>query len=610
VQQAGSTNLAQALQEAARCLQAGETEAAGALLSRILRAVPEQPDALQLMGLIARRHGDAQASESWLRRSLQANPNQPHVHNNLANLFSDLGRIDEAIASYKAAVRLAPSYVDAWINLGLTYAAAKEYAAAIDAYDKALQLAPTTSKAWNAKGLALSALDRLGAAEQALREAVKLAPNDMAPLNNLANLLRARGEEAAAARGFEKALALAPQATHLRVGLSGALFNLGRFEEAERQLERALSEEPGNLEAHRTLKTLHASTGRVAEVPASYEAALKKLPSMRALWEAYAASMWQLDRFDEGMTVLERAAEACGPHPVFNLWRGRMMSSAGDPEGALAWLDNATDGGEGLEGHPNAVERARCYLRLGEYQCGADELAPIATADPEDYVVWAHLEPLWRLAGDERAAWLLDYERFVQELEIPPPEGFGDHASFNAALRDVLTELHVSSAHPLDQTLRGGSQTYGRLFKRGETAIKALKAGIERKIAEYVASLPDDRAHPFLRYKGIPLRFSGSWSVRLFDQGFHVSHYHPQGWISSAYYVALPDTVADPHRPDGRIHFGVPPVEVPGGVAPVKEIQPRLGRLALFPSYCWHGTRPFTASEPRITVAFDVARDR
>ncbi|WP_375251270.1 putative 2OG-Fe(II) oxygenase [Sphingomonas sp.] len=28
--------------------------------------------------------------------------------------------------------------------------------------------------------------------------------------------------------------------------------------------------------------------------------------------------------------------------------------------------------------------------------------------------------------------------------------------------------------------------------------------------------------------------------------------------------------------------------------------------LALFPSYLWHGTEPFTGNAPRLTIAFDL----
>ena len=37
-----------------------------------------------------------------------------------------------------------------------------------------------------------------------------------------------------------------------------------------------------------------------------------------------------------------------------------------------------------------------------------------------------------------------------------------------------------------------------------------------------------------------------------------------------------------------------------------RAVQPQVGRLVLFPSFMSHGTVPFTAPHPRLTVAFDV----
>ena len=58
----------------------------------------------------------------------------------------------------------------------------------------------------------------------------------------------------------------------------------------------------------------------------------------------------------------------------------------------------------------------------------------------------------------------------------------------------------------------------------------------------------------------------------------------------------------------------IPPVTpTPASLAPaldlppIRLIEPRPGRLVLFPSTMWHGTRPFAQGE-RLTVAFDVAR--
>jgi hypothetical protein len=82
---------------------------------------------------------------------------------------------------------------------------------------------------------------------------------------------------------------------------------------------------------------------------------------------------------------------------------------------------------------------------------------------------------------------------------------------------------------------------------------------------------------------------------------------HSQGWMSSAFYIALPPSVAaGAEGSAGCIQFGSPPVELGLDLPPQRIVHPREGWLALFPSYLWHGTVPFADSEPRITAAFDV----
>ena len=42
------------------------------------------------------------------------------------------------------------------------------------------------------------------------------------------------------------------------------------------------------------------------------------------------------------------------------------------------------------------------------------------------------------------------------------------------------------------------------------------------------------------------------------------------------------------------------------GNAVRRHVQPRAGRLVLFPSMFWHGTSPFQEPATRLTIAFDV----
>ena len=90
--------------------------------------------------------------------------------------------------------------------------------------------------------------------------------------------------------------------------------------------------------------------------------------------------------------------------------------------------------------------------------------------------------------------------------------------------------------------------------------------------------------------------------MRLTGGGFHVAHFHPRGIVSSATYLAVPKT-KEPY--EGWLEIGGVPAGFDLPLEPLYRIEPVPGRLALFPSYMFHGTRPFAEGE-RLTAAFDV----
>ncbi len=95
--------------------------------------------------------------------------------------------------------------------------------------------------------------------------------------------------------------------------------------------------------------------------------------------------------------------------------------------------------------------------------------------------------------------------------------------------------------------------------------------------------------------------------MRLRPGGFHANHVHPRGWISSAFYVALPAAVEDAESRAGWLKFGEPGPPTSPTLGPEHFVKPEPGLLALFPSHMWHGAVPFGGDEPRLTIAFDVA---
>ncbi|HEX7656411.1 MAG TPA: putative 2OG-Fe(II) oxygenase, partial [Sphingomonas sp.] len=243
----------------------------------------------------------------------------------------------------------------------------------------------------------------------------------------------------------------------------------------------------------------------------------------------------------------------------------------------------------------------RHLLRSGRIEQAGAAMAPwIASA--ASGAMWPYAAAIWRLMGDERLSWLEPYDSLISVVDLtdqlPPLE----------VLADRLRQLHQAQSQQLDQSVRSGTQTDGILFANIDPLIQQVRRAVVSAVEAYIARLPArDPKHPTLapRRDRRP-RFAGSWSVRLHGAGYHANHVHPAGWISSALYIALPDT--DAEGPEaGWLTLGQPEIELGLSINPVRTIRPRPGQLVLFPSTMWHGTIPFAHGE-RLTIAFDVAQ--
>jgi hypothetical protein len=155
-------------------------------------------------------------------------------------------------------------------------------------------------------------------------------------------------------------------------------------------------------------------------------------------------------------------------------------------------------------------------------------------------------------------------------------------------------------------SVRHGTQVEIDPATETDPLLRQFLAMIAGAVGEFVQSMPADATHPLFGRRSDRFRLSGCWSVRLTgSSGSHVSHMHPRGWISSAYYVTVPPEISgDPQRA-GWLSFGRPPYPV-GGLDATGWVEPRPGRLALFPSYQWHGVDRFPGEGERMTIAFDV----
>ncbi|NIJ66196.1 Tfp pilus assembly protein PilF [Sphingomonas leidyi] len=594
----GAQALGEALQHAMGLARDGQAGAAETILLHVLDLAPENPDALQLLGMIARRAGRHEAAVALFRRSLAAAPDQPHVHNNLGNSLGDLGDSTGAAQAYRDALALAPAYDEARVNLAIALLAAGEPRSACETLAPLLRRDPRNARAWATLGQARRERGELDHAIAAFRTALALRPDHVATLLNLGVVLRLAGWPEEALPLLARAAEIDPANPDIAYVLGHCLQDLGRVDAAIVSYERAITLRPADRAAHESLNNLLWRQGRGAAWLASYRAALARFPGNEGLLCDLADRLLLAGDAAGAAALLAPHADRAGPE--LRCQFGRARWSLGEAQAALLEFDAALARDPGFA--PAAREAARSHIILDRPAEALARLEPLLAADPFDQQALALQGLAWRFTGDPRDAWLNDAERLVSASRLAPPDG--DAAGFNARLDAALTARHRDQQQPLGQTLRGGTQTSDDLFALPDPMIAAVRAMIEAQVRRWLAALPADAEHPFLRRNTGRFAFSGSWSVRLRRAGFHENHIHPQGWISACYYVALPQAV-DYHR-QGWLKFGESGLRLGERERIARMIRPEPGLLVLFPSYFYHGTVPFEDSGHRTTIAFDI----
>jgi tetratricopeptide (TPR) repeat protein len=587
------------LQQVARDLQAGRLAEAEAALKRLSPAAHGQADALYMRAVCAERRGQPDQALALFDQAIRLAPGNPAIWNSRGNLLNRRGDSAGAIESFRRAVAVAPGHFEAWFNMGSVAVGAGQWAVAADALARARQLAPGDGRVLVASGLLAQQQGRLADAEAAYRGALAINARDGRAWHNLATVLRRVGQPGEALAAAEGAIGNGMAGAETATLRAHLLAELGRFAEAVAQYRAVIAATPDYIDAQETLALLLPQIDRRAEALDGFAAAVAT-GAVPAFWLAAINAARALGDGRQMLRWADAAAAAHGPHADWALARIAALTLLGDRAQAIA---------EGLAADQQspAVRNHLAYLYLQAGDLAAAEAHALATTQlaPDSQSAWALLTVIWRLTGDAREQWLADYDRLVMTADLVVPPGWPDLPSFMTDLATTLTRLHVTQAAPAEQSLRGGTQTRGKLFETADPVLQALEASLIATIETCLAPLTPEVGHPFLGRLAGAMTMAGSWSVRLASEGFHISHIHPSGWLSSAFYVVVPQEIAEGSTA-GALLFGVPDAALGIDLPPRRVVTPKVGRLAIFPSYFWHGTGAFVSEAVRMTVAFDA----
>lgn len=429
------------------------------------------------------------------------------------------------------------------------------------------------------------------AACAAIAQAAHAAPDDPAVAFMHAQFAYEGWYPAAAL--FERAAVMNPGNAEVVRNFALALASEGEGARAERLLEGVLARMPGWIAGHGTLATLRVTAGDDDPWRGYAAAAAAHDDAPAELYAAWFQRCATARDWDAAAAVLAKA-EARGATAGLALLRLYLPCESGAaPADPAIFAPFARSPDRGL-----ALLQVRHALRHGD-PARALALAEAQLGTPQAGQFWPYCSLAWRLLGDPRARWLAGDPDFARTIDLDvTPAQLDELAGF-------VRGLHTMRAPFPEQSVRGGVQTDRHLLLHHAPVIADVRRRLSRAVATWRDSLPDiNPAHPLLARKPDEVQFSGSWSVRLAGGGYHSAHIHPQGWASTAFYITVP---GDPGPGEaGKLALGLPPAELGLDLAAERYLEPRPGRLAIFPSTTWHGTVPF-AGEERLTIAFDIA---
>jgi tetratricopeptide (TPR) repeat protein len=602
-----SGTLAESMRRIGGLLQSGQFRAAHAQLESLVAANPDYAEGLRLLAGTKQALGDSVQAESLLRRALALDPSSSPALTTLAELLLVSGRSAEAVPLLRRAIQGAPPYPRAALLLTRHYLDSGQAALA-------LEIVSPWCATGNADGDlaalhvgALAALGRQGDAVAHYRALVARAPDSPVAAHTLALALNAAQQPEEAERIARQTLTRARPTAALHYTHARSLLSLERFEEAELALRECIKLDPRRAETHdRLAQLVWRRTGDIAESTGTLTEALEKFPHDDALRGAKAALLQGAGDARGAFACLTERAPRPGSHPSM-LIRAGLAALEFEPATALTFAEHA------LARLPadQTARRLLCAACLGVGD-GARALAESTTllaATPDHQYLIAMQTTALRLLNDPRYESFCDYDRMVLSMPIEAPPGYANLEGFLAELTARLATLHNPHGHRLlYQSLRQGTETTQDLSRSRDPVIQALFAAFAAPIARYRQYIGQGDDALRRRNHGAS-RFAGGWSVRLHSSGYHTSHVHPKGWISSAFYVQLPDSMTAGHAGEGVLSFGAPGMLTTPSLPAQLSVRPETGLLVLFPSYFWHGTLPFHSAQPRLTVAFDVVPD-
>ena len=305
------------LERAAEMIRRGQLARAETELTAILRASPEEANALNLLGVVRAQQKRDEEAEQLFLRAVKSSPALVGAFVNLGQLYVSRGDDERALRAFGAAAALAPRHPEVNYHLASIREGRREFARALEHLEKI----PGESRGLDQLHLAVRCLLGLGRADEAASLVVPLrsAQGQTAsavPAEDAAGfaaLFAAHGESGVALEILEAARRRAPDSFAVLYNLGATHLQRRELDRAEEFYRRALARKPDDGATLRALAGVERARGNLEKSLTYVERALSLDPDSRALLYDYGWTALNLERLPQALSALERLHRA---HPL------------------------------------------------------------------------------------------------------------------------------------------------------------------------------------------------------------------------------------------------------------------------------------------------------
>tara|TARA_Y100000590_G_scaffold451396_1_gene592720 strand:+ start:536 stop:1876 length:1341 start_codon:yes stop_codon:yes gene_type:complete len=429
---------------------------------------------------------------------------------------------------------------------------------AMDFFKEKLRKDPNNVEAHNNIGVILFQLEKFKEAESSYKKAILINSNYLSAHINLAAVYKKLGNLEKAQRSCEKAIEINPNHVDAISNLASILYESGEIQKSINCYQKIIRIQPKNAAAFTNLGVAFHKNGNLQKAKSCYEEAIKIQPEKTAA-HYFLGEIYRDDK------EFEKAANHF-QIPETSLSNAQFIECVYLSKGLKKY-------NEILHTY---VKKDPINLRIAALTSYVSTKENIKNTypfckNPLDYFFSVNLKEESKLSDNLLTKLLKIYEK-------------------------------LESNWRLQTIVKNGHQSSGNLFDSNILEVSELKKEFVKQIDIYKEKYKNRDDYFITKWPKKSKLFG--WYIRLKKQGQVTSHIHEDGWLSGVFYLKIPKALK---KNEGSINLSLQGFDYPLEKSlPNIDFAPKPFDLILYPSSLFHYTIPFTASEERHCIAFDI----